>query len=67
MEIAQRNTSKVSEEDKQIGGGVIVEVTAAIHNKKSLKDNDKILDFMNSTKLIANLFRISQTEKRLKR
>ena len=35
---------------------------ADIHQKKGLKEKDKILDFMSSTELIANLFRISQTE-----
>ncbi|HEY5584739.1 MAG TPA: DNA damage-inducible protein D [Ruminiclostridium sp.] len=45
-------------------GGLTV---AGIHNKKGLKDNDKILDFMSSTELIANLFRISQTEEKLKK
>ncbi len=33
-----------------------------IHERKKLKDNEKILDFMGSTELIANLFRISQTK-----
>jgi DNA-damage-inducible protein D len=45
-------------------GGLTV---AGIHNKKGLKANDKILDFMSSTELIANLFRISQTEEKLKK
>lgn len=45
-------------------GGLTV---ADIHNKKGLKNNDKILDFMSSTELIANLFRISQTEEKLKK
>lgn len=45
-------------------GGLTV---ADIHNKKGLKENDKILDFMSSTELIANLFRISQTEEKLKK
>ena len=45
-------------------GGLTV---AGIHDKKGLKDNDKILDFMSSTELIANLFRISQTEEKLKK
>jgi len=45
-------------------GGMKVE---DIHKKKSLKKNDKILDFMGSTELIANLFRISQTEEKLKK
>ena len=44
-------------------GGLTV---ADIHRKKGLKDKDKILDFMGSTELIANLFRISQTEEKLK-
>ena len=35
---------------------------ADIHQKKGLREKDKILDFMSSTELIANLFRISQTE-----
>ncbi len=38
-----------------------------IHKKKELKQEEKILDFMGSTELIANLFRISQTEEKLKR
>jgi len=38
-----------------------------IHKKKNLRQNDKILDFMSSTELIANLFRISQTEEKLKK
>ena len=38
-----------------------------IHQKKGLKKTDKILDFMSSTELIANLFRISQTEDKLKK
>ncbi len=38
---------------------------ADIHAKKGLKQNEKILDFMGSTELIANLFRISQTEEKL--
>ncbi len=38
-----------------------------IHKKKGLKSNQKILDHMGSTELIANLFRISQTEEKLKK
>ena len=45
-------------------GGLTVD---DIHNRKGLKGNDKILDFMGSTELIANLFRISQTEEKLKK
>jgi DNA-damage-inducible protein D len=45
-------------------GGLSV---ADIHERKGLKENEKILDFMGSTELIANLFRISQTEEKLKR
>ena len=45
-------------------GGMTV---ADIHDKKSLDEKEKILDFMGSTELIANLFRISQTEEKLKR
>lgn len=45
-------------------GGLTVD---AIHKKKNLAVHDKILDFMGSTELIANLFRISQTEEKLKR
>lgn len=45
-------------------GGMKVE---DIHQKKGLKKKDKILDFMSSTELIANLFRISQTEEKLKK
>ena len=45
-------------------GGMTVE---DIHKNKELDVRDKILDFMGSTELIANLFRISQTEEKLKR
>jgi DNA-damage-inducible protein D len=45
-------------------GGMTVE---DIHDKKGLAIRDKILDFMGSEELIANLFRISQTESKLKR
>lgn len=45
-------------------GGMKVE---DIHHKKGLKKADRILDFMGSTELIANLFRISQTEEKLKK
>ncbi|MDR1806127.1 MAG: DNA damage-inducible protein D [Clostridium sp.] len=45
-------------------GGLTV---ADIHARKGLKEGEKILDFMGSTELIANLFRISQTEEKLKR
>ena len=45
-------------------GGLTVD---DIHERKKLKDNEKILDFMGSTGLIANLFRISQTEEKLKK
>jgi len=45
-------------------GGMTV---SDIHTKKGLKKDDKILDYMGSTELIANLFRISQTEEKLKR
>jgi DNA-damage-inducible protein D len=45
-------------------GGLTVE---DIHKRKGLAVRDKILDFMGSTELIANLFRISQAEDKLKR
>lgn len=45
-------------------GGLTVD---AIHRKKKLKDKEKILDFMGSEELAANLFRITQTEAKLKR
>ncbi len=45
-------------------GGLTVD---DIHARKKLKSNEKILDFMGSTELIANLFRISQTEEKLKK
>ena len=45
-------------------GGLTV---ADIHAKKGLTEKEKILDFMGSTELIANLFRISQTEEKLKK
>ena len=39
----------------------------AIHQKKELKKSHKILDYMGSTELAANLFRATQTEEKLKR
>ncbi|MDR2945704.1 MAG: DNA damage-inducible protein D [Candidatus Adiutrix sp.] len=48
---------------KGLYGGLTV---ADIHERKGLKPNEKILDFMGSTELIANLFRISQTEEKLR-
>lgn len=38
-----------------------------IHERKKLEVNQKILDYMGSTELIANLFRISQTEEKLRK
>ena len=38
-----------------------------IHERKELKVGQKILDYMGSTELIANLFRISQTEEKLRK
>ena len=38
-----------------------------IHEKKKLEAGQKILDYMGSTELIANLFRISQTEEKLRK
>lgn len=45
-------------------GGLDVE---DIHEKKGLTAKQKILDYMGSTELIANLFRISQTEEKLRK
>ena len=38
-----------------------------IHERKGLKENQKILDYMGSTELAANLFRATQTEEKLRR
>ena len=38
-----------------------------IHKRKNLETGQKILDYMGSTELIANLFRISQTEEKLRK
>lgn len=38
-----------------------------IHERKGLGEKDKVLDFMGSEELAANLFRITQTESKLKR
>lgn len=38
-----------------------------IHARKKLTASQKILDYMGSTELIANLFRISQTEEKLRK
>ena len=47
-----------------LSGGMDVD---DIHTKKKLKVGQKILDYMGSTELIANLFRISQTEEKLRK
>ena len=69
---AARNAGVITDEEfaifqnagyKGLYGGLTV---ADIHEKKGLKEKEKILDFMGSTELIANLFRISQTEEKLK-
>lgn len=38
-----------------------------IHERKGLSVEQKILDYMGSTELIANLFRISQTEEKIRK
>lgn len=45
-------------------GGLDVD---GIHKRKGLTIGQKILDYMGSTELIANLFRISQTEEKLRK
>jgi DNA-damage-inducible protein D len=45
-------------------GGLSV---ADIHCRKQLAEKDKILDFMGSEEMIANLFRISQTQSKITR
>ena len=47
---------------KGLYGGLTV---GSIHKRKGLKEKEKILDYMGSTELGANLFRITQTEARL--
>lgn len=49
---------------KGLYGGLDV---SDIHAKKRLEVGQKILDYMGSTELIANLFRISQTEEKLRK
>jgi DNA-damage-inducible protein D len=70
---AARNAGVITDEEFAIfqnsgymglyGGLTVTE----IHSRKKLKESEKILDFMGSTELIANLFRISQTEEKLKK
>ena len=42
------------------------ETVADIHNRKGLKESERVLDFMSSHELIANLFRISQADEKIK-
>ena len=69
---AARNAGVITDEEfaifqnagyKGLYGGLTV---SDIHEKKGLSEKERILDFMGSTELIANLFRISQTEEKLK-
>ena len=66
LEEAARDAGVISSEEFAIfqNAGLLVD---DIHKRKGLTVRDKILDFMGSTELIANLFRISQTEEKLKR
>lgn len=43
------------------------ETAGDIHKRKHLKPGEKILDWMNGSELGANLFRITQTEEKIKR
>lgn len=43
------------------------ETASDIKKRKNLKKNEEILDYMGSTELAANFFRITQTEERLKK
>jgi DNA-damage-inducible protein D len=43
------------------------ETVADIHRRKGLKEKEKILDFMNSSELAANLFRITLAEEKIKK
>ena len=43
------------------------ETVSEIHERKGLKPGQKILDYMNSQELIANLFRISLADEKLKK
>ncbi|MEG2450476.1 MAG: DNA damage-inducible protein D, partial [Clostridia bacterium] len=43
------------------------ETVTDIHKRKNLKSEEKILDFMCSSELIANLFRISQADEKIKK
>ncbi|GHT71481.1 DNA damage-inducible protein D [Bacteroidia bacterium] len=43
------------------------ETVADIHRRKNLNSKEKILDFMNSQELIANLFRISLAEEKIRK
>ena len=70
---AARNAGLITNEEyaifqnagyKGLYGGLDVE---DIHKRKGLAKTEKILDFMGSEELAANLFRITQTESKLKR
>jgi DNA-damage-inducible protein D len=70
---AARNAGLISNEEyaifqnagyKGLYGGLDVE---DIHDRKGLAEKEKILDFMGSEELAANLFRITQTESKMKR
>ncbi len=70
---AARNSGLITNEEyaifqnagyKGLYGGLDVE---DIHTRKKLGENDKILDFMGSEELAANLFRITQTESKWRR
>jgi DNA-damage-inducible protein D len=43
------------------------ETVQDIHRRKKLSSKQKILDFMNSQELIANLFRISHAEEKIRK
>lgn len=59
-----RNLRFFRMQDMGLYGGLDVD---DIHVRKGLQVGQKILDYMGSTELIANLFRISQTEEKLRK
>lgn len=63
QEITRQEYEQLSEDEKRLYNG---ETAEDIAQRKGISEKEDILDYMSSTELAANLFRITQTDEVLK-
>ncbi len=63
QEITRQEYEQLSEDEKRLYNG---ETAEDIAQRKGISEKEDILDYMSSTELVANLFRITQTDEVLK-